>query len=244
MIWFPNDLTAESAETTEFERREMNNSDTKGFDMDHQAWLTSLKAHRAIAVIRSSDKAMAFQMAKAVAKGGIQFIEITWNTEKAAELVSQLRLELPTFSIGTGTLLKLEQLQEAIDCGAQFLFTPHTDVAMIKVAVDAGVPIVPGAFSPTEIVTAWQAGATCVKVFPISSLGGAAYLKALQGPLGDIPLIPTGGVTLDNAKVFIDAGAIAVGLAGDLFPKHLVANGDWEAIGQIARTLTQNLTNS
>ncbi len=222
----------------------MNNSDIKGFDMERLTWLSLLKTRRAIAVIRSDDREMAWQMAQAVAKGGIEFIEITWNTEKSGELISQLRWELPEFSIGTGTLLNLEQLQEAIACGAQFLFTPHTDVAMIKAAVDAGVPIVPGAFSPTEIVTAWQAGATCVKVFPISSLGGAAYLKALQGPLGEIPLIPTGGVTLDNAKVFIDAGAIAVGLAGDLFPKDLVANGHWEAIAEIARTLTQNLTTS
>ncbi|MEG4490779.1 bifunctional 4-hydroxy-2-oxoglutarate aldolase/2-dehydro-3-deoxy-phosphogluconate aldolase [Microcoleus sp. D3_18_C4] len=210
--------------------------------MNHQSWLTKLKKHRAIAVIRSSEKELARQMAKAVAAGGIQFIEITWNTHKAAELIAELRSEFPTFSIGTGTLLNLEELQQAIDCGAQFLFTPHTDLAMIKTAVDAGVPIVPGAFSPTEIVTAWQAGATCVKVFPISALGGAAYLKSLQGPLGNIPLIPTGGVTLENAKVFIDAGAIAVGLAGDLFPKHLVENRDWRAIVQIARTLSQNLT--
>lgn len=210
--------------------------------MNHQSWLTLLKKNRAIAVIRSSEKELAWQMASAVAAGGIQFIEITWNTHKAAELIAELRSEFPTFSIGTGTLLNLEQLQQAIDCGAQFLFTPHTDVAMIKTAVDAGVPIVPGAFSPTEIVTAWQAGATCVKVFPISALGGATYLKSLQGPLGHIPLIPTGGVTMENAKVFIDAGAIAVGLAGDLFPKHLVANRDWEAIVQIAKTLTQKLT--
>lgn len=210
--------------------------------MNHQSWLTLLKKHRAIAVIRSSEKKLAWQMASAVAAGGIQFIEITWNTDKAAELIAELRSEFPTFSIGTGTLLNLEQLQQAIDCGAQFLFTPHTDVAMIKTAVDAGVPIVPGAFSPTEILTAWQAGATCVKVFPISALGGAAYLQSLQGPLGHIPLIPTGGVTLENAKVFIDAGAIAVGLAGELFPKELVENGDWRAIGKIARTLTRNLT--
>jgi 2-dehydro-3-deoxyphosphogluconate aldolase/(4S)-4-hydroxy-2-oxoglutarate aldolase len=210
--------------------------------MNHQSWLTLLKKHRAIAVIRSSKKELAWQMASSVAAGGIQFIEITWNTHKAAELIAQLRSEFPTFSIGTGTLLNLEQLQQAIDYGAQFLFTPHTDVAMIKTAVDAGVPIVPGAFSPTEIVTAWQAGATCVKVFPISALGGAAYLKSLQGPLGHIPLIPTGGVTLENAKVFIDAGAIAVGLAGDLFPKHLVENRDWRAIVEIARNLAQNLT--
>jgi 2-dehydro-3-deoxyphosphogluconate aldolase/(4S)-4-hydroxy-2-oxoglutarate aldolase len=210
--------------------------------MNHQSWLTKLKKHRAIAVIRSSEKELAWQMASAVAAGGILFIEITWNTHKAAELIAELRSEFPTFSIGTGTLLNLEQLQQAIDCGAQFLFTPHTDLAMIKTAVDAGVPIAPGAFSPTEIVTAWQAGATCVKVFPISALGGAAYLKSLQGPLGHIPLIPTGGVTVENAKVFIDAGAIAVGLAGDLFPKDLVQNRDWRAIVQIAQTLTQKLT--
>ncbi|MEG3939965.1 bifunctional 4-hydroxy-2-oxoglutarate aldolase/2-dehydro-3-deoxy-phosphogluconate aldolase [Microcoleus sp. S36b_A3] len=210
--------------------------------MNRQSWLAQLKKHRGIAVIRSSEKELAWQMASAVAVGGFLFIEITWDTHKAAELIAELRSEFPTFSIGTGTLLNLEQLQEAIDCGAQFLFTPHTDVAMIKTAVDAGVPIVPGAFSPTEIVTAWQAGATCVKVFPISALGGAAYLKSLQGPLGHIPLIPTGGVTVENAKVFIDAGAIAVGLAGDLFPKHLVENRDWRAIGQIARTLTKKLT--
>jgi len=210
--------------------------------MNHQSWLTKLKKHRAIAVIRSSEKELAWQMASAVAAGGMQFIEITWNTHKAAELIAELRSEFPTLSIGTGTLLNLEQLQQAIDCGAQFLFTPHTDLAMIKTAVDAGVPIAPGAFSPTEIVAAWQAGATCVKVFPISGLGGAAYLKSLQGPLGHIPLIPTGGVTVENAKVFIDAGAIAVGLAGDLFPKHLVANRDWRAIVQIAQTLTQKLT--
>lgn len=210
--------------------------------MNHQSWLTLLKKHRAIAVIRSSDKELAREMASAVAAGGIQFIEITWNTHKATELIAELRSEFPTFTIGTGTLLHLEQLQQAIDCGAQFLFTPHTDVTMIQAAVDARVPIVPGAFSPTEIMTAWQAGATCVKVFPIAGLGGAAYLKSLQGPLGDIPLIPTGGVTLENAKVFIDAGAIAVGLAGDLFPKHLVQNRDWRAIVEIAKTLTQNLT--
>ncbi|WP_293129595.1 bifunctional 4-hydroxy-2-oxoglutarate aldolase/2-dehydro-3-deoxy-phosphogluconate aldolase [Microcoleus sp. bin38.metabat.b11b12b14.051] len=210
--------------------------------MNHQSWLTLLKKHRAIAVIRSSDKEVAWQMASAVAAGGIQFIEITWNTHKAPELIAELRSEFPTFSIGTGTLLNLEQLQQAIDCGAQFLFTPHTDVTMIQAAVDAGVPIVPGAFSPTEIMAAWEAGATCVKVFPISGLGGAAYLRSLQGPLSGIPLIPTGGVTLENAKVFIDAGAIAVGLAGDLFPKHLVQDRDWGAIVQIAKTLTQNLT--
>ena len=209
--------------------------------MSNESWLTLLRQHRSIAVIRASQLSLGRQMAQAVAAGGMPLIEITWNTDRAPELISQLRLELPHCKIGTGTLLNLEQLQQAIDAGAQFLFTPHVDPALIAAAVDAAVPIVPGALSPTEIVTAWNAGASCVKVFPIEAVGGASYIKSLQGPLGQIPLIPTGGVTLENAKSFIAAGAIAVGLSGDLFPKALIAAGDWEAIAQRAKTLQQQL---
>lgn len=210
--------------------------------MSDQFWLTLLRQHRAIAVIRSSQVSLAHQMAQAVAVGGMSLIEITWNSDRASELISQLRRELPTCLIGTGTLLNLDQLQQAIDAGAQFLFTPHVDLSLIAAAVEAGVPVIPGALSPTEIVTAWNAGASCVKVFPIEAVGGANYLKCLQGPLGQIPLIPTGGVTLENAKEFIAAGAIAVGLSGDLFPKPLIAAGDWEAIAQRAKTIRQLLT--
>jgi 2-dehydro-3-deoxyphosphogluconate aldolase/(4S)-4-hydroxy-2-oxoglutarate aldolase len=209
--------------------------------MSNESWLTLLRQHRSIAVIRASQLSLGRQMAQAVAAGGMPLIEITWNTDRAPELISQLRLELPHCTIGTGTLLNLVQLQQAIDAGAQFLFTPHVDPALIAAAVDAAVPMVPGALSPTEIVTAWNAGASCVKVFPIEAVGGASYIKSLQGPLGQIPLIPTGGVTLENAKSFIAAGAIAVGLSGDLFPKALIAAGDWEAIAQRAKTLQQQL---
>lgn len=180
-------------------------------------------------------------MALAIATGGMSLIEITWNSDRAPELISQLRLELPHCMIGTGTLLNQEQLRQAIDAGAQFLFTPHVDTALIAAAVEAGVPIVPGALSPTEIVTAWNAGASCVKVFPIEAVGGANYIKALQGPLGYIPLIPTGGVTLENAKELIAAGAIAVGLSGELFPKSLIAIEAWEAIAQRAKILKSHL---
>jgi 2-dehydro-3-deoxyphosphogluconate aldolase/(4S)-4-hydroxy-2-oxoglutarate aldolase len=101
--------------------------------------------------------------------------------------------------------------------------------------------MIPGAFSPTEIVNAWQAGASCVKVFPISTLGGVAYVKSLQGPLGEIPLIPTGGVTLKNAEAFIEAGAIAVGLSSELFPPALLSEQNWQAIAKQAEILTQQL---
>lgn len=217
--------------------------------MSHQSWLALLQDSvytsslgKVIAVIRASKMAQAYQMAKAVAAGGIQLIEITWNSDRAAQLINQLRSELPTCIIGTGTLLNLEQMEQAVAAGAQFLFTPHVDPAMIQAAAQRNVPIIPGALSPTEIVTAWTSGASCVKVFPVQALGGVSYIKSLQAPLGHIPLIPTGGVTLANAQEFIAAGAIAVGLSGDLFPQPLVADQNWEAITQRARNFMQLAT--
>ena len=209
--------------------------------MSNQLWLTLLQQTRAIAVIRTEKIEQGRQMALAVAAGGIQLIEITWNSDRPTELIQQLRLELPNCTIGTGTLLTLNQLKEAVAAEAQFIFTPHVDPVMIQTAVAHSIPIIPGALTPTEIVTAWQAGASCVKVFPVQAVGGASYIKSLQGPLGQIPLIPTGGVTLENAKEFIAAGAIAVGLSGQLFPQQLVELGDWEAIAQIAKNLLQQL---
>ncbi len=207
-----------------------------------EIWLKLLRAERAIAVIRAPKMELGRQMALAMAAGGIKLIEITWNSDRAPELISNLRAELPDCRIGSGTLLDVLQLREAIAAGAQFLFTPHVNPVLIHAAVEAEVPIIPGAMSPTEIVTAYQAGASCVKVFPISAVGGVSYIKSLQAPLGEIPLIPTGGVTLENAKEFIKAGAIAVGLAGELFPQKLVQLGDWESIRYKAYRLRENLT--
>lgn len=205
------------------------------------SWLTQLQKHRAIAVIRYPQLELGSQMAKAVSSGGMQLIEITWNSDQPAELVRQLRSELPSATIGAGTILDLNQLREAIASGAQFLFCPHVDSALIQAAVEAGVPIIPGALSPTEIVTAWQAGASCIKVFPVQSVGGVNYIKNLQDPLGQIPLIPTSGVTKENAGGFLEAGAIAVGLSSQLFPKQLVAARDWEGIAERAKSFYHQL---
>jgi 2-dehydro-3-deoxyphosphogluconate aldolase/(4S)-4-hydroxy-2-oxoglutarate aldolase len=209
--------------------------------MPNEIWLSQLQKHRAIAVIRASKIEVGQEMAMAVASGGMQLIEITWNSDRAGELISQLRSELPACTIGTGTLFNVQQLQEAIASGAQFLFTPHVDLAMIQAAQEKDIPIIPGALTPTEIVTAWSQGASCVKVFPVQAVGGADYIKSLQGPLSQIPLIPTGGVTLENAKEFLQAGAIAVGLSGELFPKKLITEGNWQAIASRAKNLIQQL---
>jgi 2-dehydro-3-deoxyphosphogluconate aldolase / (4S)-4-hydroxy-2-oxoglutarate aldolase len=202
-------------------------------------WLSLVQQQRAIAVIRVPQFDLGVHLAQAVAAGGMTLIEITWNSDRPAQLVEHLRQGLPDCTIGAGTLLTVAQTQEAIAAGAQFLFTPHVAPALIERAIAADIPIVPGALTPTEIVTAWQAGATCVKVFPIQAVGGAAYLQSLRAPLGDLPLIPTGGVTVENARTFLEAGAIAVGLSGQLFPRTAIEQADWQAITtQVRRLVT------
>ncbi|MBD2594174.1 bifunctional 4-hydroxy-2-oxoglutarate aldolase/2-dehydro-3-deoxy-phosphogluconate aldolase [Nostoc spongiaeforme FACHB-130] len=209
--------------------------------MSNQVWLSQLRKNRAIAVIRAPKIEIGEKMAMAVASGGMQLIEITWTSDRAAELIAKLRMKLPDCLIGTGTLFNVQQLQDAIAAGAQFLFSPHIDIDMIHAAIAKDVPIIPGALTPTEIVTAWHQGASCVKVFPVQAVGGATYIKSLQAPLGHIPLIPTGGVSLENASEFIQAGAIAVGLSSELFPKKLVEAENWQAIAQSASNLMQHL---
>ncbi|MEM9165062.1 MAG: hypothetical protein AAGC54_18585, partial [Cyanobacteria bacterium P01_F01_bin.4] len=132
-----------------------------------------------------------------------------------------------------------QALETAIATGAQFAFSPYTSPKMLALAASKGVPLIPGAMTPTEIVTAWQAGATAVKVFPISTLGGAAYIRSLQGPLGQIPLIPTGGIDLSMAPELLRAGAIAVGLSSALFPTADIKAQNWSAIRQRAQDLVK-----
>jgi 2-dehydro-3-deoxyphosphogluconate aldolase / (4S)-4-hydroxy-2-oxoglutarate aldolase len=201
-------------------------------------WLKFVRKERIIAVIRSTDLPIGRKMAQAVAAGGIKLIEITANSDRSWELIELLRSELPDCSIGTGTVLSLADVRNAISCGAEYIFTPHVDLSLIQAANSAEMPIVPGALTPTEIITAWQAGATAVKVFPIQAVGGVSYLQVLQGPIDRIPLIPTGGVTVTNAADFLAAGAVAVGLAGSLFPQAEIVREDWQSIRDRASNLT------
>ncbi|MGF1538665.1 MAG: bifunctional 4-hydroxy-2-oxoglutarate aldolase/2-dehydro-3-deoxy-phosphogluconate aldolase [Elainellaceae cyanobacterium] len=206
-----------------------------------EAWLRQLRQHRAIAVIRAPDLEQGYRMAVAVAAGGVHLIEIAWTTPQAALLIGKLRAELPDCCIGAGTLLTLDAVHSAVDAGAQFLFSPHTNTVLIQAACRRQRPMIPGALSPSEIVAAWQAGAASVKVFPFSALGGVSYIRALQGPLGHISLVPTGGVTLDLAAPLLEAGAAAVGLSTALFPQAVLEAQAWEAVTQRATGLTDKL---
>jgi 2-dehydro-3-deoxyphosphogluconate aldolase / (4S)-4-hydroxy-2-oxoglutarate aldolase len=214
----------------------------KNLLMSESSWLYRLQQQRAIAVIRVADYNVGLHLARAVAAGGMEMIEITWNSDRPAQTIEHLREKLPDCMIGAGTLLTQANMDEAIGAGAQFLFTPHVSTDLIHSAVARQMPIVPGALSPTEIVTAWQAGATCVKVFPIQAVGGAEYLRTIRAPLGNIPLIPTGGVTVENARTFLDAGAIAVGLSGQLFPKAAIEQGDWQMVTEQVQRLVKQVT--
>lgn len=203
--------------------------------------LPILKQQRAIAVIRAPAAQLGYEMAQAAAAGGMRLIEITADSDRPWALIDRLRTALPDCVIGTGTILNQADWQNAVSSGAQFMFSPHVDEQLIAQSRSIGLAMIPGALSPTEIVTAWQAGATAVKVFPVQAMGGAAYIKALGDPLGHIPLIPTGGVTLANAQELIAAGSIAVGLAGSLFPKSLVVGGNWPGITDLAQQLMRSV---
>ncbi|OIP72623.1 MAG: keto-deoxy-phosphogluconate aldolase [Oscillatoriales cyanobacterium CG2_30_44_21] len=185
-------------------------------------WLSLLQQYRVIAVIRADNVGMAREMALATAAGGVKLIEIAWNTDRAESLIPKLQQELPDCKIGTGTILDLEMAERAIACGCSFLFTPHTNLEIIAKGLENNIPVIAGALTPTEIVAAWQAGASAVKVFPIKLIGGVSYLQALQPVLLNIPLIPTGGITIQNIDQFLEAGAIAVGISSDLFRSEAI----------------------
>lgn len=180
-----------------------------------QQFIQRLREVGVVAVIRAASAEAAVDISRALARGGVTGIEITFSTPGAAEAIAQVRKELPGALVGAGTVLTDDQLSAACLAGASFLVSPHTDVALLASAREHKVPFLAGALTPTEVVRAFQAGATCVKLFPGSAVG-PGYLKALRGPLPHIPLMPTGGVDENNLGEWLAAGAVAVGMGGNL----------------------------
>lgn len=206
-----------------------------------QRWLQTLRTYRVIAVIRAETVERGLNMALAAAAGGIHLIEVTWNSYQPVALLQAIQKALPHCTVGVGTILMEEDLRVAIATGAQFCFSPHTSMALLRHGRTVHIPTVAGAMTPTEILAAWEAGATSVKVFPIKTLGGAAYLECLQGPLGHIPLIPSGGVTTENAAELLAAGATAVAISSGLFTDESVRHQNWQTIAQQATHLLKTI---
>ena len=189
-----------------------------------------------IPVIRVSSAQEAVDVADAIKEGGVTLIEITMSVPGAIDTIKELtRKYKDEIIMGAGTILDPETARAALLAGAQFIVTPTLNLDVIQLAHRYSAVVVPGAMTPTEILTAWNAGADMVKVFPAAQLGGPEYLKAIRGPLPQILLVPTGGVNLQNAGAFIKAGAAALGVGGELVDKKAVKEKKFNIITENTR---------
>ena len=164
---------------------------------------------------------------------GLQAIEVTMNTAGAEGIVSAFRPAIPSGKlIGMGTIRNINEAKRAIDAGAMFLVTPNLDTAVIEYANSESVPVIAGALTPTEVYTAWAAGADMIKVFPCRAMGGAQYIRDLLGPFDTVPLVPVGGVSASNVAEYFAAGATAVGVGATLFGNRTLREKDLSGTGQ------------
>ena len=189
-----------------------------------------------IPVVRASSPREARLAAEAVHKGGIPIVEITMTVPGAIEVICDLVKTCGSeILIGAGTVLNPEEARRCIDAGAQFLVSPGFNRATVELAARESILIMAGALTPTEVIEAWTAGSDFVKVFPCGQVGGAKYIKALKAPLPQIPLVPTGGVNLSTAAEFIEAGAAALGIGGELVQPEALKSNKPELIAETAR---------
>lgn len=202
-------------------------------------FMARLETERTLAVVRAPEIADAAELCHALVGGGISAVELTYTTPNLLDHVSRAADTAAQHGavVGVGTVLTAEQARAAIGCGAQFLVTPGLRPEVAAVAVAAGVPFAMGALSPTEVAMALDLGSAVVKIFPASAMG-PSYLKDLQGPFPGIKLLPSGGIKADNAKNFLDAGALAVCCGTAVVPPAVVAAGTWADITARAAAFT------
>ncbi|MCY9663238.1 bifunctional 4-hydroxy-2-oxoglutarate aldolase/2-dehydro-3-deoxy-phosphogluconate aldolase [Paenibacillus chondroitinus] len=205
--------------------------------MNREQGLKEIERTRIIAIVRGVKEAHIFSVAEALLKGGVTVMEVTLNTPGALTMISELQAKLgEQMYIGAGTVLDVEDAQKAVQAGASFLVTPNLDEDVIRYASREGVPIFPGAMTPTEVVKAWKAGATAIKIFPSASLG-LSYIKELMGPLDHIPMMAVGGVTEENIKQFLDLGCYGLGIGGSLINLKEIEAGRFEWVTDKAARL-------
>jgi 2-dehydro-3-deoxyphosphogluconate aldolase/(4S)-4-hydroxy-2-oxoglutarate aldolase len=189
-----------------------------------------------IPVVRAASEPEAIAVGDAIAAGGIEALEITMTVPGAVQVVKEVVQRYgDRLLIGAGTVIDAEQARRCIGAGARFIVSPIIDEETIAECRHAGVAVLPGALTPTEVVRAWRAGGDLIKVFPCGSSGGASYIKALKAPLPQVPLVPTGGVTLETVGSFFVAGASAVGVGSDLCDVEAIRRGQPEKVTATAR---------
>jgi 2-dehydro-3-deoxyphosphogluconate aldolase / (4S)-4-hydroxy-2-oxoglutarate aldolase len=205
--------------------------------MNREQGLKEIERTRIVAIVRGVNEAHISSVAEALYRGGVTVMELTLNTPSALRMIEELQGNYADrMYIGAGTVLDLDDAKKAVLAGAAFLVTPNLDEDVIRWAKSENIPIFPGAMTPTEIVKAWKAGATAVKVFPSASLG-IAYIKELMGPLDHIPMMAVGGVTEENIKKFLGIGCYGLGIGSSLINLKEIEAGRFEWITDKATRL-------
>jgi 2-dehydro-3-deoxyphosphogluconate aldolase / (4S)-4-hydroxy-2-oxoglutarate aldolase len=193
-----------------------------------------------VPVVRAPSAAVAVRAARAVYEGGIDVLEITMTVPDALAVLRQLAAELgDRVLLGAGTVLDAASARACVAAGAQFIVAPGLDLETVRVAQELGTPVMPGALTPTEVITAWRAGADMVKVFPCSAVGGADYIRALRAPLPTVKLLPTGGVDRRTAADYIRAGAAALGVGAALIDIKVLEQQGEAVLAERARELVE-----
>lgn len=197
--------------------------------------LKFIEQNGVVAVVRKIDPTVVMEVTEAIVEGGIKVLEVTVDSEDSYNTIRRLKEKYKTsILVGAGTVLDKETAKQAIEAKADFIFSPILDIDTIQLTNRYGRISIPGVYTPTEIVQAYAAGADILKVFPATKLG-PGYFKDMMGPLPHIPLMPTGGVSLENMTEFFNNGAVAVGIGSALFDKKLIDNRDFNQITEIAR---------
>jgi 2-dehydro-3-deoxyphosphogluconate aldolase/(4S)-4-hydroxy-2-oxoglutarate aldolase len=200
------------------------------------AFLEQVAAVPVVAILRAADAGRFLEVGRVLYGAGVRAVEVTLTSAGALEALARLREELPADALlGVGTVRSAGDAERAVEAGATYLIAPDFRPEVVGWAVEQRVPVVPGGLTPTEIAAAWAAGATAVKVFPISAVGGPAYLKAVRAPLPEVPLVPTGGVGIDDIGAYLAGGAVAVGIGSPLLGDAGEPGGDLDALGDRAR---------
>jgi 2-dehydro-3-deoxyphosphogluconate aldolase/(4S)-4-hydroxy-2-oxoglutarate aldolase len=209
--------------------------------MTRQEILDTVLASGAVAVVRMADSGRLVRLAEAIAEGGVTAIEITMTTPNALAVIEETGRQLgDAVTVGVGSVLDAETARRAVDAGARYVVSPVFKPEIVEESHRLGVPVMPGCFTPTEILSATEAGADVVKVFP-ADVFGPTFFKAVLAPMPHLRMMPTGGVSLTNAGDWIRAGAVAVGVGSALLDKQAIADGDWATLTQNARTLRESV---
>jgi 2-dehydro-3-deoxyphosphogluconate aldolase / (4S)-4-hydroxy-2-oxoglutarate aldolase len=208
-------------------------------NMEHHGDLQRVIRSGIVAVIRAESGEQLLDAAEALLAGGVDVMEVTFTVPRAHQVIERVATKLGSqVLLGAGTVLDPETARIALLSGAQFVVSPAVNLQVIELCKRYSKLVMPGAFTPTEVVTAWQAGADIVKVFP-SDITGPKYLKALLGPLPHVRLMPTGGVNLETGVDFLKAGACALGVGSALVDPKMIASGQWKQLEELARRYRQ-----